>query len=57
MTFGDLPDPLDRYRCFKENTAYSQYEMNIPPLFLPDGNLVVPFDYKTAIPDGTLVAV
>jgi hypothetical protein len=57
LLFGELPDPLDRYRSLKANATYYGYEMNIPPVFDVDGNPVFPTEYQNSIPEGTLVAV
>jgi hypothetical protein len=55
--FGGLPDPLGRYRVLKMNETYSRYEMCVPPVFDAEGRRVPPALYRTAIPDGTIVAV
>jgi hypothetical protein len=55
--FGGLPDPLGRYRALKMNESHSRYEMCVPPVFDAQGNRVLPAQYKTAIPNGTIVAV
>ena len=57
MLFGELPDPFGRYQSFKANTTYCGYEMDLPPVFDADGDLVLPPQYRDAIPEGTLVAV
>ena len=55
--FSALPDPLGRYRVLKANESYSRYEMCVPPVFDAQGHRILPALYKTAIPNGTIVAV
>ena len=55
--FGGLPDPLGRYRTLKTNESYRRYEMAIPPVFDAKGRRVLPAKYRTAILNGTIVAV
>ena len=55
--FGELPDPLGRYRVLKMNESYLRYEMIVPPVFDAEGHRVIPGQYRTAIPNGTIVAV
>jgi hypothetical protein len=31
--------------------------MNVPPVFKANGNRVHPFQYKSAVPEGTIVAI
>jgi len=57
ITFGDLPDPTERYSNLKVNEAYRRYQMCIPPVFDINNNLVEPLKYRDMIPDGSLVAV
>ena len=57
VTFGSLLDQLGRYESFKKNTIYRGYKMDVPPVFTDDGNIVLPSDYKTAIPNDTVVAI
>jgi hypothetical protein len=57
ISLFDLPDPKGRYTMLKGSQTYSRYEMCIPPVFTPDGKMVVPSKYEEMIPDGTLVAV
>ena len=55
--FSGLPDPLGRYRALKMNESYSRYEMCVPPVFDAQGIRIPPAQYKTAIPNGTIVVV
>ena len=55
--FSGLPDSLDRYRVLKMNESYSRYEMSVPPVFDARGRRVLPAQYRTTIPNGTIVAV
>ncbi|KAF9782851.1 hypothetical protein BJ322DRAFT_178294 [Thelephora terrestris] len=57
VKFGDLPDPKNRYARLKAAQTFNRYEMCVPPVFVADGNIVVPSKYEDMIPDGTLVAV
>ena len=57
LLLSDLPDPLGRYEEVKKNPACCGYEMELPPVFDSDGNIVPPPQYQRVIPDGTLVAV
>ena len=41
----------------KANESYSRYEMCVPPVFDAQGHRILPALYKTAIPNGTIVAV
>ena len=55
--FGGLQDPLGRYRVLRMNESYSRCEMCVPPDFDAQGHRVLPALYRTAVPDGTIVAV
>jgi len=55
--FGGLPDPLGQYRVLKMNETYLHYEMSVPPVFDAQGYHILPAEYRTAIPDSTIVAV
>ena len=55
--FGGLPDSLGRYRVLKMNESYSRYEMSVPPVFDAQGHRVLPAQYRTVIPNGTIVAI
>jgi hypothetical protein len=57
VTFGDMPDPENRYSSPRDNQAYRRYQMCIPLVFDIDNNLINPLSYHDAIPDGTLVFV
>ena len=57
MIFNDIPDPNGRYRNLKANNAYRRYEMIVPPVFEDNGRRVHPSQYKSTIPEGTIVAV
>ncbi|KAF9782686.1 hypothetical protein BJ322DRAFT_166115 [Thelephora terrestris] len=57
VLFGGIPDPLDRYRALKANNAYCRFEMIVPPVFEANGRRVHPTQYKSAIPEGTIVAI
>lgn len=57
VLFRDLPDPKSRFTELRKSRAYQNYEMCVPPVFTADGNIVFPWKYEDAIPDGTLVAV
>jgi hypothetical protein len=57
VLFSELPDPLGRYQALKANDAHRRYEMNVPPVFKANGNRVHPFQYKSAVPEGTIVAI
>ena len=55
--FSGLPDPLGRYRILKANESYSRYKMCVPPVFDAQGRRVLPALYRTAVPNGSIVAV
>ena len=57
MLLRDLPDPERRYEIIKKNAAYHGFEMVFPPVFDGDGNHILPGDYKTTIPEGSIVTV
>ncbi|KAF9779875.1 hypothetical protein BJ322DRAFT_1113194 [Thelephora terrestris] len=57
VLFSDIPDPLGRYRGLKANNAYRRYEMVVPPVFEANGRRVHPSQYKTSIPEGTVIAI
>ena len=57
VTFGDLRDPVGRYKDLECNEAYYRYQMCIPPVFDINNNVVEPSKYKDVIHDRTLIAV
>lgn len=56
-TINDLPDPESRYKSLAEGGTFSNHRINVPLVYDTTGKLIHPAEYRSKIPEGTLVVV